>query len=340
MAPNMHDEILGQERALVSALDAVDSARSALLALVGGAGRREVLFLGMGSSHLVGAMAAPLWRRTGWAARAAPAAEPLLQPASYPMAGRPLVVATSRSGTTPETLDALRWARERGARSIALTVAPDTPLGATADVAVVAPDGQEANPAQTRSVTAHLAAAQALALLAAGDVVGLDALRTAAASLGSWVRRADDAMRGRAGGFARAYLLGSGDRWAAAAEGAMKLKECARLESEAFQSLDFRHGPLTMVDGETLVIGLITPSAGDRELAVLREAAAAGAQVLAIAEDPSAGGDRVPTLAFGSGLPEALQTVFYLSPLQSLAWYRALHDGLDPSRLRHLRTLH
>lgn len=347
MATSMHDEILSQQRALVSALDAVDSARNDLLDLLGGTRRRDVLFLGMGSSHLVGAMAAPLWRRGGWAARAVPAAEPLLRPEVYPVAEGTVVIATSRSGSTPETLDALRLARDRGARSIALTVSHDTALAAGCDLAIVAPEGAESNPPQTRSVTAHLIAAQSIALLAAGDADGLRALRAAAAPLGTWVRQADDAMRIRAGGFERAYILGSADRWAAAAEGAMKLKECARLESEAFQSLDFRHGPLTMVDEETLVIGLITASARAREVGVLREAAAAGAQVLAIADEARAaadqaraGADDVPGLRFSSGLAEALQTVFYLPPLQLLAWHRARADGLDPSHLRNLRNLH
>ena len=340
MASSMHDEILSQDRALLSALDAVEAARSDLLTLLGSAGRRQMLFVGMGSSHLTGSMAAPLWRRAGWSAHAVVAAEPLLQPELYPIDGGTLVIATSRSGTTPETLDALLWAHERGARTAALTVTPGTPLSDAADVAIVAPEGAEANPAQTRSVTAHLTAAQAAALLAAGDVASLRALREAAAPLENWVQQADGAMRDRAEGFKRAYVLGSGDRWAAAAEGAMKLKECARLESEAFQSVDFRHGPLTMVDDKTLVIGLVTTSAQAKEVAVLREAASAGAQILAIAEEGHVIAHDIPTLTFRSGLPEALQTVFYLPPLQLLAWHRARADGLDPGHLRHLRNLH
>lgn len=356
MSQTMLDEIRSQHRALLSALDGVEACRSQLRAVIDGRRPVAVAFVGMGSSFLVGSMAVALWRRVGWSAQAFPASEPLMHPDLYPLTSRTLVIGISRSGTTPETLEVLRAAAARGAPTVSLSVTAGTPLGAAADVAVVAPGGAETNPAQTRSVVAHLAAAQAIAVLDGNGGATPEQLRRAAPALERWTAAADAAARLRATGFRRLYVLGSGDRWAAAAEGAMKLKECARMESEAFQTLDFRHGPLTMVDDATLVIGLISASVQAREVDVLREAAAAGAQVLAIGEDlprdagalggargradDSVGERRVPALSFRSGLSEPFQTAFYLAPLQFLAWYRAKAGGIDPSRLRHLRDLH
>lgn len=333
-------EIRSQDEAFRSALHAVQQQENVLQSVLKNGTGRKVHLLGMGSSHLVGRIAAPLWTQLGWHAAALPAAEPLMHPNIYPFAPTDLALAISRSGTTPETLTVLKAAADQGIATICITVTPDTALGDAADIEIVIPEGHEANPAQTRSVTAHLAAAQAIALLAAERTNSIRQLVAAAPLLQPWIQQVDEPMKKLSTAFARAYFLGSADRWGLAMEGAIKLKECARCETEAFQSLDFRHGPLTMVDEQTLVIGLISASAADRELSVLREAAAAGATTLAIGEDLADVDEEFNAVSFHSGLPEPLQGVFYLPPLQLLAWHRAAAEGIDTGTIRNLSNLH
>jgi len=147
-------------------------------------------------------------------------------------------------------------------------------------------------------------------------------------------------MESVSGSYQRIYVLGSAERWGLAYEGSIKLKECARTETEGFQILDFRHGPLAMVDEETLIIGLVGDTAQEREIAVLRECAAAGAAVIAIGEDLDRYGGEFTTASFHSGVAERARNLLYLPPLQLLAHHRALAKGLELGRIRNLRNLH
>jgi glucosamine--fructose-6-phosphate aminotransferase (isomerizing) len=135
--------------------------------------------------------------------------------------------------------------------------------------------------------------------------------------------------------FDRLYFLGSGTRYGLACEASLKMKEMALSHTEPFHFLEFRHGPKSMITRSTLIVGLVSDEAAGDEVQVLSEVAALGARVFVLGEAvaPIAGG---PVVAFGSGLPREIRDVLYLPPLQLLAYERAIAQGLDPDRPRHL----
>lgn len=335
MTTHTRTEILSQAEAWKSALASVE-ARTPDIALLLEEGRdREVRFVGSGSSYYLGLSAAASWSRAGWRARALPSSEQLMNPDDYPAREPPLVVAVSRSGSTTETVRAAAFVKQLGSATIGISTEAGAPLAEYCDLMVEVAGGRERSTVQTRSFSGQLVAAKALAFAAAGDEEGMRGLAGLAARAPAWLQRAEQGVTALADAFQRAYVLGTGERWGLAFEAALKLKETALAETEAFQTLEFRHGPQSMVDPRTLVIGLIGDSNRAAEIAVLREVAALGGQVLAIGEQLD-DEDDLSVLSFASGLPERSRSPLYLAPLQLLAYHRAILQGLDPDNPRHL----
>jgi glucosamine--fructose-6-phosphate aminotransferase (isomerizing) len=130
----------------------------------------------------------------------------------------------------------------------------------------------------------------------------------------------------------RFYFLGSGIRHGLACETNLKMKEMALTHSEAFHFLEFRHGPMSMVNGSTVVVGMLSESHAPHEQAVLGEMQALRAKTLALSES---GGQ----VAFDSGVPEPVRGVLYLPILQLLAFHRSVAKGLNPDRPNNLTAV-
>ena len=195
------------------------------------------------------------------------------------------VVAVSRSGETTETIEACRRAKRSGATVVAVTTDPSSSLSGVADSAVCVDFAAEESVVQTRSFTSMMLAALSAQLSAAGhdaedvfrDVDGLGAaLMTQAAPVVE--RLADPSLEA-------VYVLGSGLSGGLACEGALKIKEMSATFCEAFPVLDFRHGPISLVDRDSAVLVLC----GDGlpyEMAVAEDIEACGGYAATVGPDP------------------------------------------------------
>jgi glucosamine--fructose-6-phosphate aminotransferase (isomerizing) len=110
------------------------------------------------------------------------------------------------------------------------------------------------------------------------------------------------------------------------------MKEMTLTHSEPFHFLEFRHGPMSMVNKKAVVVGLISESNFSHEKAVLNEMQALGGKIVALGES---GVD----IAFESGIPESVRGVLYLPVLQLMAFYRSLAKGLNPDRPNNLEAV-
>lgn len=328
-------EIWSQPAAWQDAL-AVHAAATAALDPLLAAHYEQVIFTGCGSAYYLSLAAAALFQEmTGRIARAVPGGELLLNPAVTLTAGKTLLVAVSRSGATSETVRAAELFRQNARGPvITLTNCGDQPLAGLADVALAIGAGQEQSTAQTRSFASLLVAATVLAAQAAGRA---DLLQTMAQlpELGA-------ALLERHAGLARSlgenlaldrfYFLGSGARYGLACEVNLKMKEMTLTHSEPFHFLEFRHGPMSMVNRQAAVVGLVSTANSGYERQVLAEMATLGGTVFSLAE---AGAD----VSFASALPEAVRGVLYLPVLQMMAYYRAMAKGLDPDNPANLTAV-
>lgn len=327
----MLQEIESQGQGWREAISLIRASQGRLAALLEG---REVRFLGAGSSYYLGNAAVSTWASLGLKATSVPASEPLLYPNRYLWSSDHVAVAVSRSGSTTETLEAMRRAKQAGAATLLVTTVGDAPMVNIADLSLVIAGAAERSTVQTRSFSAQLMAALAVGWQVSGRPLADDAdqLWQSASELN---QRSAAAATAAGTDWDRAYFLGTGTMVGLAQEGALKMKEAALTEAEAFQTMEFRHGPKSMVDPRTLIVGLVSREAREQEVRVLREMRDLGARVLSIGEYPL-GEPGILSLAWGAGLPSELSAPLALPTLHHLAYRRALSQGISPEHPRNL----
>jgi fructoselysine-6-P-deglycase FrlB-like protein len=295
------DEIASQPGCWSTAIEMAGAAGSALP----GPGER-VAAIGCGSSLNVARCYAALREAAG-------EGETDAFPASEVPAARRYdrLVYISRTGTTTEVLDALRHA-PRGTRTTAITAAPEEALAREARDVVLLDFADERSVVSSRFITssivllrAHLAGPGARAG-AAADARALADIRALPAAAALELGRPlppDLAER------AEFTFLGCGWAAAVAAEAALKLREASRTWAESYPAMEYRHGPISVSDENTVVWAL-----GEIPADLLADARRTGATVIAFDADPLVG----------------------LIGVQRLAATLAERKGVDPDQPRAL----
>jgi len=340
-----YPEIMSQPAAWRSALHEVHEKAHSIREFFVPGHFSEVLFTGCGSTYYLSmAAAAHFQEKVGCPTRALPASELALFPETVlPRAGRPLLVAISRSGTTSETLRAIGAFRERcAAKVLAITCYGENALAKEVPLSIVVREGKEESIAQTRSFAGMLVALHAMTAVVVSDDAALRHLAALPAVGQDLLRRVEPLAQklGADDNCQRFFFLGSGYRYGLACEAMLKMKEMSLSYSEAYHFMEFRHGPMSMVDDHTLIVGLLSDAARDEEIAVLRDMRQLGARTLVLAEEGSAEQLQADfSIAFESGVPEGEQGVLYLPALQLLAFHRAMHKGLNPDRPHNLEAV-
>jgi len=340
------EEITTQPTAWAQALADVKGKATAIQALFSEHEFEEVLFTGCGSTHYLSLAAAQAFQGlTGVRAWGLPASELLLFRESSYGPRETLLVAVSRSGETTETVRAVQAFREeRSAPVVVITCYPGSPLARAAtgtSILLVARQGQEKSIAQTRSFSSMLVAAQGFAGAVKNSLPYVKALE-GLPLIGNWLLQEKAALAQQLGeemAWRRFFFLGSGPNYGIACEAMLKMKEMSLSHSEAFHFMEFRHGPKSMVDESTLVVGLISEGGREQQIAVLRETQELGATILALADYDFGLQDFAHVVAFESGTSDWARGVLYLPVLQLMAYYRAMAKGLDPDRPTHLEAV-
>jgi glucosamine--fructose-6-phosphate aminotransferase (isomerizing) len=303
----------------------------------------EVIFTGCGSPHYLARSAAALFQGVvGARAQVHPASDLMLFPEiALPPVGPRLLVAISRSGETTEIIRAIGTFGERtGGPTIAITCYEGTSLERAASLTVIAREAHEQSMAQTRSFTSMLLGVQGLIFTLAGRPLS-DAFLALPEHCAALLERYSGLAQqiGRESAFQRFFFLGGGPLYGLACEAMLKMKEMSLSYSEAYHFMEFRHGPMSMVDDRTLVVGLVSEHARAHEGAVLREMRGLGARVLAVtpAELPAEQADA--QILLPPGLADDERGALYLPVLQLMTFYRALHNGLDPDRPTNLNAV-
>lgn len=278
----------------------------------------------------------------GLPAQAIPSSEMAFYPAVSRLGyGRAMLIALSRSGQTSETLDAVASFRAQSAEPVwALTTAPDSDLARSADDVLDASAGEEHGIVQTRSISTMLL----LGLAALAGSVGQPVEAT--------LHRVPDAARavlaatrplaeqfGSDPGIGRFFFLGSGPWRGVASEAMLKIKEMSHAQSEAFHTLEFRHGLGANADDRTLVTGFLSSRAANAEQAVLYEfQTEQGVTALAVGAGAPLNGGSLLTLTLPLGLPEWARLPLALPFAQIMGVARARLNGLNPDEPQNLKS--
>lgn len=305
-------------------------------------GYEQVVFIGCGSTHYLSIWAARATQaETGVQCWALPSSELMLFSDAWLVEKeKTLLVAISRSGQTSETLEALEMFKARGrGETLAITCYPESALADRCDYLIEVPAGQEQSVAQTRSFTNMMLAATALALGPPSSAVVESVPLSARDLLQRHTALAEQIAEQK--DFSRFFYLGSHALFGLASEAMLKMKEMSLSYAEAFHFLEFRHGPMSMISDQSVVVGLLEPRAGSYELAVLRDMKALGAQVAVVAPQGAVPNTEAidHLIAFSNIGGLMWEQVLYLPILQLIALERALAKGLNPDSPKNLEAV-
>src|SRR6185312_13626979 len=263
---------------------------------------------------------------------AAPLSEILLRPSGVLLGGDPAteaVVVISRSGSTSEAVAVADRVRELGHPTLAVTCRAGSPLAGRTDVTLVSPAGDEEAIVMTRSFASMLALLIGVVAAVGGDgALEADLGRAA----GCWAEAV--AATGRRLGetdWKRVVVLGGGAAFGIAAEWGLKLTETSQVATSTYEPLEFRHGPISVCEAGTLVVGLVGGAGASEEVRVLEEAAGFGADTWVLARDAEEARGAPGTVSLiGGGLHPSARLPLLLHPAHALALSLALTRGCDP----------
>ena len=267
--------------------------------------------------------------------------------------GKTLAVVITQSGETADTLAALREARRKGARSLAICNVVGSMATREADGTVYTHAGPEIGVASTKAFTSQLVALYLLALHLgqARGTLSPETSRPHVAALLQLPQVLEQTLKDAVfmEEAARRFYnrsdflyLGRGINYPIALEGALKLKEISYIHAEGYPAGEMKHGPIALIDERMPVVTLAPfDHVYEKMMSNIQEVKARGGSVLALITN---GGDELSRLLDPKGdmilrLPSTsplLTPVVMVLPLQLLAYHIAVRRGCDVDQPRNL----
>src|SRR3954449_756505 len=264
-----------------------------------------------------------------------------------------LTIVITQSGETADTLAALREAKKKGSRSIAICNVVGSMATRETDGTVYTHAGPEIGVASTKAFTSQLVALHLLAMYL-GQIRGTLTPEDARPHLDSLTQlpllleqtlKCDPLMEEIARRFYQRsdfLYLGRGINYPIALEGALKLKEISYIHAEGYPAGEMKHGPIALID-EQMPVVTIAPHDHVYEKMVgnIQEAKARGGAVIALTTEGNGSIERLldPSQDFLVRVPDShplLTPVLMVVPLQLLAYHIAIRRGCDVDQPRNL----
>ena len=268
--------------------------------------------------------------------------DPVLEPDS-------LAVIISQSGETADTLAALRACKEHGVRTIGVVNVVGSSIAREADATLYTWAGPEIAVATTKAYSTQLAACYLLAVefarvrgtLAEGQYESLVNELQALPDKIEKTLSDKERIQWFASKYASAkdvFFIGRGLDYAVALEGSLKFKEISYIHSEAFAAGEMKHGPISLIEKDMLVVGVLTqPDLYEKTVSNLVEAKSRGAFLMGLT---TYGNYNIEdTAGFTVYVPKTdphFATSLSVIPLQLLAYYVSCAKGLDVDKPRNL----
>jgi glucosamine--fructose-6-phosphate aminotransferase (isomerizing) len=232
-----------------------------------------LVFVGCGTSFNLALSLAAYANSLKRKAIAVPGAEWLNRPSCFwPEWQKTHVVALSRSGETTETVAAAKASRAAGAFVTAVTVEPESALAKNCDQLICSPTHPEEGIVMTVSAS--------LMVLLSLQLIGQIVPASVVASARQLANALDDALPDIIKDRSHFVFLGGGPLFGVALEGALKLMEMSQLMTQAFHPLEYRHGPISLVDEKTAAIMLYSSDQRQAEAKLVGELREKGAVVI------------------------------------------------------------
>lgn len=260
-----------------------------------------------------------------------------------------MVIVISQSGETADTLAALREAKARGFKVLAIVNVVGSSIAREADACMYTWAGPEIAVATTKAYSAQLVSLYMLAMKMAKARGSIDDVRFG--ELLTDLQRLPDQIELLLGQkekiqhFANRYLgardiffIGRGIDYAISLEGSLKLKEISYIHSEAYAAGELKHGTISLIEEGTLVVALATqPALFQKTVSNIVEVKARGAFGMAVTNEGNKEIERVSDYVLY--IPETdsyFTNSLAIVPLQLFAYYVAVGRGCDVDKPRNL----
>lgn len=260
-----------------------------------------------------------------------------------------LVVIISQSGETADSLAALREAKSRGIKTLAIVNVVGSSIAREADYVFYTLAGPEISVATTKAYSTQLIAVYLLAIEFAkvrGEL-DEDAYRSLLSELKTIPSKIEKILDDKerlqwfAAKFSNAkdiFFIGRGLDYAISLEGSLKMKEISYIHSEAYAAGELKHGTISLIEDGTLVIGVLTqPGLYEKTLSNLVEVKSRGAYLMGLTNYGNYSIE--DTVDFTSYIPktdEHFATSLAVVPLQLMGYYVSVAKGLDVDKPRNL----
>ena len=262
---------------------------------------------------------------------------------------RNVVVFVSQSGETLDTLMALRLAKSKGAKTIAITNVVGSTISREADVVIYTLAGPEISVASTKAYTAQVITFYLLSLEIALKLNKITEVEyknyiLKAYNLSGKIEEIFDSKE-KIKGIAETikdkrngFYIGRGIDEKVAREGSLKMKEITYIHTEAFPAGELKHGIIALIENDTMVVAVATQEDMiEKVVSNIKELKARGAYIISITKNSYKDiidvSDEVLAI---SDIDDILAPVLAVIPAQLLAYYTAVAKGLDVDKPRNL----
>lgn len=260
-----------------------------------------------------------------------------------------LVIAVSQSGETIDTLEAMKYAKNRGAKCLAIINVKGSSIARESDYVLYTNAGPEIAVASTKAYTTQLAVFYLIVARMAHSRGVFDDAQTQ--SFVRELQRTPEVMKKvlerrrdihvvakKVLGAKDLFMIGRGLDYSILLEGSLKLKEVSYIHSEAYASGELKHGPIALITQDTPVVATVTQEKlMSKELSNIKEVKSRGADVVVFIKE-SIVGDLAKEYEIFT-LPD-MQDEFMVLPasvaLQLLAYYVSSDKGFDVDKPRNL----
>lgn len=260
-----------------------------------------------------------------------------------------LVIVISQSGETADTLAALREAKAKGVKTLAIVNVVGSSIAREADHVFYTLAGPEISVATTKAYSTQLIAGYLLAIEFAkirGEITDekynalLEEIQTLPAKIEK-ILEDKERIQWFASKYSNAkdvFFIGRGIDYATCLEGSLKLKEISYIHSEAYAAGELKHGTISLIEDGTLVVGVLTqPELFEKTMSNLIEVKSRGAYLMGLTNYGKYNvEDNADFTVYIPKTEEHFTTSLAIIPLQLMGYYVSVAKGLDVDKPRNL----
>lgn len=326
-------EIFSQYEALEKTYNYLMDNSDRIKAIFEKAGVKGVIFTGSGSSYsLCKSAELSTKMRTGITAHSLAAGDLMMNFNDYEKLIKDTILITpSRSGSTSEVVMAVKKAKNLVAATISICATKDSDLSQIVDLSLEIPWAFDESVCQTRTVTNLYFANLMIVGIVVDDKSLLEELKKAVSNGSNYMRANTEILRGIGEeDWEKIVVLGDSELEGIAEEGALAFKEISKLPSNYYHLLDVRHGPMVLIDKDTLVIAVCTPNGMEYQKNLFSDIKGKGARLITVStEDKETWGSDF-NIKIEKYNNYGVAGVPFIFVPQVLSLFKAISNGINP----------